>query len=564
MAPSELGPRCTVPNLLKMYSTPLHENAFLNSVLDGMAEPVMVIGKDYQVLMANASARKNAPRPAAPEACKCYQLLHHRDRPCDGIDQACPLKMVMETRDSVSVTHEHLNAEGESRLFEVLASPLWDNDNNLVGVITSERDITECVRERDALRETENKFRSLFNSGSDAIYVHQLGSRGRLGNFTEVNDKACQMLGYSREELLAMGPGDIDAPESAADMPDILDRLVSGRPVIFERTHLTKEGGMIPVEISAQAFQQGGVTSVLSIVRDISSRRQAELEYKTIVQSATDAYVLIDGQGRILNTNDAYCSMLGYSRAELLGMSLPDIDRLKSPQECRRHFIEFKDRGRLRLESRHKGKDGQIIDVEFSMKYLDRQGGLLITCINDITERKQLENEIRKLAFYDTLTDLPNRRLLLDRLEHALSQAKRFRRSMGIMFLDLDRFKEVNDTLGHFAGDELLRQVAQRLVGCVRAGDTVSRTGGDEFVILLEEISQPQDVALVAEKVIGSFIVDFPFQGQSIHMGASIGIAIYPVDGDDDIEMLMRKADHAMYEAKAAGRNCYRYYRDPE
>jgi diguanylate cyclase (GGDEF)-like protein len=184
----------------------------------------------------------------------------------------------------------------------------------------------------------------------------------------------------------------------------------------------------------------------------------------------------------------------------------------------------------------------------------------IITNAHDITALKEAEAQIRQLAYYDTLTGLPNRRLLLDRLNHALTQARRFGRSMAVMFLDLDHFKQINDAFGHSAGDELLIQAAQRLAACVRAGDTVARPGGDEFIIVLTEVSHPLDAARVAEKIIDAFATPVPVDDQRIPVTISIGIALYPVNGSDDVEELMIKADMAMYEAKEAGRNAYRFF----
>ncbi len=179
-----------------------------------------------------------------------------------------------------------------------------------------------------------------------------------------------------------------------------------------------------------------------------------------------------------------------------------------------------------------------------------------------VANLKRSEEQIRQLAYYDILTELPNRRLLLDRLHQALSQAKRHHQAMAIMFLDLDRFKQINDTLGHEAGDELLQQVAKRLAGCVREEDTVSRSGGDEFIVVLPEVRQPRDAALVAEKVIKAINEPVAIGEHLVQVGTSVGIAVYPIDGPDDVQDLMRKADTAMYAAKDAGRNVYRFYGD--
>jgi diguanylate cyclase (GGDEF)-like protein len=170
------------------------------------------------------------------------------------------------------------------------------------------------------------------------------------------------------------------------------------------------------------------------------------------------------------------------------------------------------------------------------------------------------EDEVRQLAYYDTLTNLPNRRLLYDRLHQALAQAKHFSRSLAVMFLDLDHFKEINDTLGHDVGDELLKQVAGRWSACIRSGDTLCRVGGDEFVIILTEIHQPHDAALVAEKAVELVNQPFSCLGHPIKVTTSIGIAVYPIDGPDNVQDLMKKADTAMYTAKQGGRNRYQFF----
>jgi diguanylate cyclase (GGDEF)-like protein len=199
-----------------------------------------------------------------------------------------------------------------------------------------------------------------------------------------------------------------------------------------------------------------------------------------------------------------------------------------------------------------------------SMAELSAANDRLVATVTEkealVADLRRSEEQVRELAYFDPLTNLPNRRMLMDRLYLALAQARRHHYSMAIMFLDLDRFKHVNDTLGHAAGDELLRQVAARLTACMRTGDTVARPGGDEFVVVLPEIAHPEDAALVAEKIFASLKEPIVVANHPLRVTTSIGIAIYPVDGDDDLQDLMRKADMAMYSAKEAGRNGYRFY----
>jgi len=179
-----------------------------------------------------------------------------------------------------------------------------------------------------------------------------------------------------------------------------------------------------------------------------------------------------------------------------------------------------------------------------------------------LEELAKSEAQIRELAYYDPLTNLPNRRFLLDRLTLGLSQAKRYQRSLAIMFLDLDNFKKINDTLGHDIGDELLKEVSLRLGACVRAGDTISRPGGDEFIIVLSEVTHPDDAALVADKIIKAINVPVKIADNTLNVSTSIGIAVYSINGSDDAQEFMKKADKAMYSAKAAGGNGYRFFAD--
>ncbi|MBA3032841.1 MAG: diguanylate cyclase [Gammaproteobacteria bacterium] len=211
----------------------------------------------------------------------------------------------------------------------------------------------------------------------------------------------------------------------------------------------------------------------------------------------------------------------------------------------------------------HFDANGILKLVELTASPLRDETGATVGIVEstrDITERMLAEEKIRQLAYYDTLTDLPNRRLLQDRISLALAQAKRHHRSMAIMFLDLDRFKQINDTLGHAIGDELLKQIAQRLVSCVRQGDTVARTGGDEFIVVLTEITHPDDAARVAQKILAACAKPVDVAGQALSVTISIGIALHPVDSSDELDELMRKADVAMYRTKETGRNGYRFF----
>lgn len=301
------------------------ERSFLQTVVDGVVDPTFVIGLDYKIRLMNKAASDYLPDGMDWDSSLfCYQVSHHQDTPCDGVDHPCPLQKVRETGQATTVVHQHRSPDGEMHSFELLASPLWDEDGKLTGIIESARDITDRLQAEDDLRENQ--------------------------------------------------------------------------------------------------------------------------------------------------------------------------------------------------------------------KHLDF------------------------LAHHDSLTGLPNRLLLNDRLHHAMASATRMKQPLALLFIDLDRFKNINDSLGHELGDELLREVAKRIHGCLRELDTLARMGGDEFVVILERVNNPQHVSLVARKILDCFTRSFLLSGHEIFTTSSIGISLYPDDGMD-VKELMKSADVAMYRAKANGRNNYQFYK---
>ena len=293
--------------------------------------------------------------------------------------------------------------------------------------------------------------------------------------------------------------------------------------------------------------------------------RVSEARFRNALEYAPDGICVVSLDGRFIEVNQSLCKLLGYTREELLQLTLIDVTHPDDRVIAREHAKKLLggEVDSYQLEKLCVRKDGLPVWVQVTASLLrDCSGAPLnfIGQIADITERKRIQEEVRQLAYYDDLTGLPNRRLLLDRLNQALAQAQRHRRSLAVMFLDLDRFKEVNDTLGHDVGDELLKVVAERLELCIRGGDTVSRQGGDEFVVILSEIAQQQDAALVAEKILEVLSQPVTIHRHKLKITTSIGIAVYMVDSADDAMKLLKKADIAMYQAKEAGRNGFRFH----
>ncbi len=291
--------------------------------------------------------------------------------------------------------------------------------------------------------------------------------------------------------------------------------------------------------------------------------RESEEKYRAIVETTDTGFVILNDKGMVVDANGEYVRLAGYSGLEeILGRNPVEWTAQHDQVRHREAIKKCLETGSIRnLDVEYCNAGGQAIAVEINATLVHRAGERqIIALCRDISERKRTLEEIRHLAYFDVLTGLPNCRLMLERLNLALVQAKRFQRSVAIMFMDLDHFKGINDTLGHEVGDELLKVVAERLTACIRGGDTVCRQGGDEFVVVLAEIAQPSDATLVAEKIVKVMREPILVREHVLQVTMSIGIAVYPVDGTDDPLELMKKADIAMYEAKKAGRDGYRVY----
>lgn len=313
-------------------------------------------------------------------------------------------------------------------------------------------------------------------------------------------------------------------------------------------------------------------TEALSCANDalkaeIIERTKAEAALKlaaSVFDNTMDGVVITDTANIILSVNPAFTAITGYSAEEAIGqkphMSSSD---LHDPDFYRELWVVLRREGRWEGEIWSRRKNGESFLEWLSIVMVtgdDGQPLRYVGVFNDITELRKKDEHVRHLAFHDPLTGLPNRALLLDRLEHRLAFSLREKERLGLMFIDLDHFKHINDTLGHHIGDGLLREVALRLSQCLRESDTVARMGGDEFVILLEHVEEPEAYTNLAQKLIACLAQPMMLDGHALQVSASIGIAGFPEDGTDSVE-LMKHADAAMYAAKSAGRGTYCLFR---
>jgi diguanylate cyclase (GGDEF)-like protein/PAS domain S-box-containing protein len=310
----------------------------------------------------------------------------------------------------------------------------------------------------------------------------------------------------------------------------------------------------------------GKIASVIGVAHDVTEQRQREEERSRlalIVESSNDAIFSISLDGVITSWNKGAENVFGYTAGEIIGCKIftiipPDrfyerdtILQMTLSGEQVRHF-----------ETTRIKKDGSQIYVSISSSpILDADGKIIGNAViaRDVSERRKMEEIIKHQAHYDTLTDLPNRQLFMDFLSLELAQARRNEKKLALMFLDLNGFKQVNDTLGHSYGDRLLQEVAQRLRDCIRESDTVARLGGDEFTVLMPDLIQTDDVGVVLKKILGVFETPFVLEDIIVDTTSSIGVCMFPDDGECS-EELMKKADIAMYDAKGSGSNSYQFY----
>jgi diguanylate cyclase (GGDEF)-like protein/PAS domain S-box-containing protein len=449
---------------------------------------------------------------------------------------------------------------------------LYEGKSALIGIVI---DITERKRAADLLQASEERFRLLVEQAPDAIAVYDLDT----GRFVNANNSATLLFGCSRDELFKLGPSHFFAPELAEGHTDGIgfdersSQALAGVEGVFERHFRNAEGREVTCEIRLIRLPTAAGRLIRGSFIDITERRQAELalrdsqeRLRTVFDSVSDAIVVYDmAAGAIIDANPRAFEMFGYTRDEMTKLDLRVLLTDASPytlQEAAPLVLSAASGAALTIEWSCKAKDGHSFWIEVSLRKTQFSGrDILLATARDITDRKRIDEHIIYMARHDSLTGLANRAVFVDALHQETERAKRGAESFAVLYLDLDHFKDVNDTLGHPVGDLLLCSLAERLRITIRGTDTVARFGGDEFALIQAGISEPLDAAALADKVLKSISAPFNIQGKEIRSGASIGIAIFGPDAPN-AETLLSQADVALYRAKAEGRGTYRFFTD--
>lgn len=505
-----------------------------------------------------------------PEDAELYHRLRQEQRQA-GYRQLrqCPLRF--------------RHRDGQWRCFEVREQALArDADEQVTRIIGVAKDITDQIAASESLRDSEQRYRMLAESISDVIF----STNNKLA-LNYVSPSVQAVLGYDAHWIFQNGWQSIvanpqqltgiyslmDRVSRALNQPEQLTQLRSQvQTQLFLFDCLRADGRKIPIELRLVLVwdEHDAFEGVLGVGRDISQQRRAEKDLRmaaTVFEHSTSAILITDPAGYIVQANDAFSRVSGYAVSQVLDQ-LPNMLTVDEQQEAHLGYI-------LKQLHQHRSWEGEIWLKRRNGEHypawvgitavLDDEGDLAsyVCFFSDISERKASEQRIHRLAYYDALTHLPNRTLFQDRLHTALQMAQRHKSWVVLMFLDLDRFKPINDSLGHAAGDRMLKDMATRLLDCVDDDDTVARMGGDEFTLLLQPRAT-RELALnraihVAEQILASLVKPFVLEGREFFVTASIGIALSPQDGNE-LSQLMKNADTAMYHAKERGKNNFQFY----
>ena len=449
----------------------------------------------------------------------------------------------------------------DGRIFERYSQP-HILDDKAAGRILSFRDVTKRRQSEKELQNSRECYQQLFDNNPHPTWVYDFETLEILA----VNDEAVNYYGYLREEFLQMTLEDIRLPR---EVPWLLKHLkkvdVNQAIAAVAIKHRKKDGTIIDVEIAARPITFAGRKARIVLVTDVTARQKADAalrasEYKlrTLLDNMNEGLVQVDNHQITEFVNDRFCEMSGYERKELIGKSVFETFLGEDANQLVTEANQQRLRGvSSQYEVRLKKKSGEILWVIIGGAPIVNDEGELtgsMGVFTDITERKRAEEKMLHDALHDGLTGLANRTLFVNHLQKAIERGKRSSQALyAVLFLDFDRFKVINDSLGHAQGDNLLKQIARRLENLLRGGDLLARLGGDEFTILLNELDETNDAVMIAERIQKDLKTPFILGAQEVFMSASIGITMSN-DGHYRAEDMLRDADIAMYRAKAKGK----------
>ncbi|MBF0170751.1 MAG: EAL domain-containing protein, partial [Nitrospinae bacterium] len=502
----------------------------------------------------------------AEVAARAAALTRELGRPVAASFEAFVAKASLGLADESEWTYRQ---KGGGRLTVRLSvTPLRDERGDIVGYMGVAFDITGQKEDERALRRSEEAL-------ALAQRIVSMGSWdwNILTGELSWSDEIYRIFGFTPQQFGATYEAFLATihPDDRQRVTEAVDRAVSGtHPYDVEHRVVRPDGEIRFVREQGEVTRDvgGAPVRMLGTVHDITPRKRAEERIRLaakVFESAGEAIVITDHTTRIVEVNPAYLAITGYAREEVVGRR-PSLGASGRHDEAfyREMWRQVNETGGWSGEIWDRRKEGDVYPTLLTISAITDDYGQVTHYVGvfvDISHQKRTEESLQRLAYYDPLTALPNRALFRDRLAQALEQARRHTSKVALFFLDLDRFKNVNDTLGHDAGDDLLVEASRRIGAAIRATDTLARLGGDEFTVILGELDHVDDAGRIARTIIDALTLPFSLKGHDVFIGASVGIGIFPDDGATD-EELIKNADMAMYQAKGAGRGTYAFFEE--
>ena len=516
-----------------------------------------------------ASLHGLPPEPYHGEFAYFFQHVPEADR---SIMRKAYRDAVEGVQRQYQVTYRTRLGNSEMRYLESTAKLYRDNRGEPLRMTGILMDITERVQREQRLASSEEKFVTLFQASPEPICV----SRVRDGMFIEVNPSFCQTFGWQPQEIVGHSAPDLGFWVDESQRLQLFAKLAEDQSLSNEIARFrTREGRELSCVVSSRFIRVDRQLCITTTFRDITERQAAEAALKASQEkfakafhSSPDAITISElDSGRYIEVNEGFCRLTGYRPEEVIGRNSLELNVWAYPEERERMVELVRSEGRAyHLEMHGQHRDGSIRLVEVSVEPIElNDTPCLLLNARDISELKEAQAQVRHLAYHDPLTNLPNRALLMDRLTQQIALLKRHNLHGALLFLDLDHFKHINDSLGHPVGDAVLKMVTARLEASVRLEDTVARLGGDEFVVLISGLEGSRtevnrQVRQVAEKLRGLLAEPMLLDGHRLQVTPSIGIALVPAHGDNPTDLLKR-ADIALYRAKDSGRNTIQVFR---
>lgn len=540
------------------------QSQLLRATLDNIPLGVVVFDKDLKMTAANARLFEllDFPRDWMGRDDLTFREMAMLNARRGDLGPGDPEELVRQQVDLIGrpepYSGERVRADGT--ILEFHSNPMPDG-----GMVRIFADITGRKQAEEALRRSEEHLQAILEASPIGVAV----SAPRGGRILFANHRFAELNGLRPDQLLGRTVKEFYVrPEQREELVTRLwrDGIVSDAEVPLRRPDGTTYWALLTLRLTSFA----GEPAVLAWVYDISERKKAEEQLRMaslVLDTANEAIMIFNADNVIEYVNPAFTGYTGYPALDVLGTKPGFLKSGRHDKDFyRRIRQDLADKGRWQGEMWNRHKDGKFIAAWVSLAAINDADGTmthLVSVSQDITTRKEDEERIWRQANFDVLTGLPNRSLFLDRLDQAVKQGNRERQVFALMFLDLDGFKAVNDTLGHAAGDLLLQETAHRLQGCVRSTDTVSRLAGDEFTVILMDIKAEDHASRIARNMLKALTAAFDLDGREAKVQASIGIALYPRDGED-METLLDHADTAMYQVKRSGKNSFRFFAHDE